>query len=779
MAKDVAGQSVFSLSRDEFLKRLSAGDTTSIFSADPESYAEVLGLGTEAPYYLSYYFRDADNVEGERAMLTLAWNNSSGIWKTRAGLRLLELYGNDAQASGSADELEQFSQKYIEALPATFKGYESLLKALFIEQRDAELVRRARTAVRQIPSLDPESEAMLRAYEAVASARLGAQGWTGLFTDLFFTRPYAPAHRFAYDFLAQSDGKDEAFKPNDVRAIKGREFIAEREYGKAAEIFAYLVGRWKLDSTKSRRIPDPSPLVLKYPLLFQDAGKAYLYGGMSKDGVPLFAAIADSLLARKDPASIQNRFICYFYEGKMLVALGKYPEAIDAFSRALLVAPDRTNRDAVMWYTIDAASRTSPEASFPYIERFAGSWGNPKFFSDILDRFCIRLSGDKNWPALKTLFSLIDGKASETMQARLAYIVGRAYELGYLEDRTPVSLVLKNQGDVPGFIFPRSFPETAGRYYRKALALESAPYYRMLSAWRLDAPLELADTRDLDADKAEPSDLRSLAGDSAPAVDPLSVFAPPPQPAAPLPSGAESYVEGFFKYGLSKYAYPEAVPYFGVLSAREIVAWSTRLASLSNYSDSMRFMDRLASRGDFELDRNDLILLYPRPFKSEAQEASSKNGLPENLFYGLIKSESYFRPAIVSHAGAVGLSQLMPSTARFVADYLGISSPDLTDPSTNLAIGAFYLKDLIGMAGGRPLLAILGYNGGPNRVKRWIQASPGLPPDLLLETVPLEETREYGRSVLSAGAYYGYLYYGKSAAQSVREVLGGEAAVAP
>jgi soluble lytic murein transglycosylase len=115
----------------------------------------------------------------------------------------------------------------------------------------------------------------------------------------------------------------------------------------------------------------------------------------------------------------------------------------------------------------------------------------------------------------------------------------------------------------------------------------------------------------------------------------------------------------------------------------------------------------------------------------------------------------------------VGLTQLMPATAADMAgrirarggpDYTEKAPPDLTDPEINVHIGAVYLSYL----GGRlesPFLALLAYNGGMNRVRRWRSGEPDLPGDLFLETIEYAETREYGRKVLAAALVYGYLYY--------------------
>jgi soluble lytic murein transglycosylase len=91
---------------------------------------------------------------------------------------------------------------------------------------------------------------------------------------------------------------------------------------------------------------------------------------------------------------------------------------------------------------------------------------------------------------------------------------------------------------------------------------------------------------------------------------------------------------------------------------------------------------------------------------------------------------------------------------------------NLKDPETSIHIGSYYLRYLIEQMG-NPMLALLAYNGGMGRVRRWLttdrqKAGGALPYDIFLESIEISETRDYGRQVLSAASVYGYLYYGSS-----------------
>jgi soluble lytic murein transglycosylase len=111
----------------------------------------------------------------------------------------------------------------------------------------------------------------------------------------------------------------------------------------------------------------------------------------------------------------------------------------------------------------------------------------------------------------------------------------------------------------------------------------------------------------------------------------------------------------------------------------------------------------------------------------------------------------------MSSAGAVGLSQLMPSTAASVAQKLRIVDPDLRDPATNLAIGVRHLKDLLGSTGSMTK-ALLAYNAGLTRLRQWERAGPGLPADLFVESAAIAETRGYVRKILVSSVMYAFLY---------------------
>ena len=135
-----------------------------------------------------------------------------------------------------------------------------------------------------------------------------------------------------------------------------------------------------------------------------------------------------------------------------------------------------------------------------------------------------------------------------------------------------------------------------------------------------------------------------------------------------------------------------------------------------------------------------------------------QNGLDPAFVAGLIRQESAWNPEIASHAGAIGLMQMLPSTAVITAKTLGISaeSVNLRDARLNLKLGTKHLADLAKKYASSPMLMTAAYNAGPNALKRWLDPLYQLHPDLWIETVPYKETRDYISTVLAFTVIYDY-----------------------
>lgn len=155
---------------------------------------------------------------------------------------------------------------------------------------------------------------------------------------------------------------------------------------------------------------------------------------------------------------------------------------------------------------------------------------------------------------------------------------------------------------------------------------------------------------------------------------------------------------------------------------------------------------------------DDLELRFPLEHKRDVQRYAGKNKLDMSWVYGVIRQESAFNASVRSYAGAVGLMQLMPATARYVSRKLlkRKKSPrhkDLITPATNIELGTTYLADVLSGLGENPVLATAAYNAGPHRVKRWMPKSR-LSADIWVELIPFKETRGYVQRVFTYAAIY-------------------------
>jgi soluble lytic murein transglycosylase len=154
-------------------------------------------------------------------------------------------------------------------------------------------------------------------------------------------------------------------------------------------------------------------------------------------------------------------------------------------------------------------------------------------------------------------------------------------------------------------------------------------------------------------------------------------------------------------------------------------------------------------------------LVFPLPYRAAVERNCATYSLDPYLFAGLIRQESEFDTRIVSHANAYGLSQVLPSTARHMARSLGIQrfrTSMLYEPNVNLRFGTAILRRYLDQYDGNLEAALASYNGGPNRVKRWLNANEYREPAEFIESIPLSETRNYVQTVLRNAEIYRRLY---------------------
>jgi soluble lytic murein transglycosylase len=176
-----------------------------------------------------------------------------------------------------------------------------------------------------------------------------------------------------------------------------------------------------------------------------------------------------------------------------------------------------------------------------------------------------------------------------------------------------------------------------------------------------------------------------------------------------------------------------------------------------------------SERTQAEVDPN---LRYPLAFAEEITAAAQRSAVPPALVMGLIRQESRFVTQARSHVGASGLMQVMPATARWTARRIGLELPaDWRDNhAVNLRLGTSYLRMVLDDFGESLPMALAAYNAGPNRPRRWREGAT-LEPAAWAETIPIHETRDYVKKVLSNAAVYHRLL-GAAAPPPLKSLLG-------
>lgn len=153
-------------------------------------------------------------------------------------------------------------------------------------------------------------------------------------------------------------------------------------------------------------------------------------------------------------------------------------------------------------------------------------------------------------------------------------------------------------------------------------------------------------------------------------------------------------------------------------------------------------------------------IMYPLAFWPVVESASKRFDIDPFLLLSIMREESRFEPEAKSTAGAIGLMQLMPMTAKRLVRKTGLQikdNSDIREIKTNITIGAFYLKELI-REFGSTIIATAAYNAGEERVRDWLNKGRYRSPDEFVEDIPYEETRNYVKRVLTTYIKYRLWY---------------------
>ena len=184
-----------------------------------------------------------------------------------------------------------------------------------------------------------------------------------------------------------------------------------------------------------------------------------------------------------------------------------------------------------------------------------------------------------------------------------------------------------------------------------------------------------------------------------------------------------------------------------------------KLLAAAELARRAEIWDRAIMSADRTVRTHNFSLRYPLPFRDVFTEYAKTYGLDVSWVLGLVRQESRFVSDARSSAGAEGLTQVMPRTARFVAQKIGLRNyqhKGVTEVETNVTLGTGYMRLVLDQLG-HPVLASAAYNAGPSRARRWRDVNRPLEGAIYIETIPFSETRDYVKKVMANSVFYAAL----------------------
>ena len=420
-----------------------------------------------------------------------------------------------------------------------------------------------------------------------------------------------------------------------------------------------------------------------------------------------------------EPGEVYSyEFIVGLYEsiGYLKRRNGDFSGAAEMFLKGLPFSSG-IKYEKMLWYWYNSLIRYSPEIAVGQISLLTENWNDPEYFADVLSELSTYFVQQNQWNNIKRILEIIELSGPSDSITKYAYLTARAGMESYIDiDQIEINRLMTLS-------------------YNSGFGIASGLYYRILAG----NYLKIFDIRQL------PWMFNSTVSSN-------------PIPLSAGEDGSSELVFGLLEYDCSIDAYNYIMnnPFSEFELVRRTAA---ELSVNNNFAKSIRLLNKYCQIDGFNLNISDLKFIYPDAYSNEILLISKKEEIEWYVFTALVREESHFQDKVVSSAGAVGLSQLMPATAADVADRLRISNYNLKNPQTNLMFGGWYLGNLINRT---DVLsdALFAYNGGLTRVRRWREEYSNLPDDLFLEAVPYKETSHYGRKLLVSSVIYGYLYGG-------------------
>jgi soluble lytic murein transglycosylase-like protein len=698
--------SVWRIPLEEFRSRLLGGNHDFLRHVDYKSAdtREVARIGPQAPYYLGIIYRSLSMPQMERRMVELGCRVSRGIAREECEARYIELLIGDGKHEEALRRLPGAISRGKDGRRAAHLR-RLRIEALFALGRDQELL----TAVSQELELAPDPAALRRDdaelafFDAAASARLERPEWEEQFRALAWGYRASPAHQRALAFLEASADRTARFSPSEMELFRGKAALAAGRSQSAADLLRHALGL----------LSPPSGSVV-----VEEAARLFLALDRYEEGLEMLRSVR---LRATEPWVVDE------FEGRILRAAGSPAEAALALEKSFRSSPEAGQRQRALWHYLDIRIQAGERGIGAILSNRREFVTDGSYYEDLLEEALSAALEHRDWRDLETIRDFCREKNIREALARADFIIARA---------------------VASRLLAASASREPGSLLDEALAADPGGYYGLLAGRLRQRPYERL------------SIVEEAGGIADGSVRPSS--------AAAREAGgvAGEYVEGFFLYGLPLEGYRAAESFGSSLPEDAVLDAAQRLQGLGYAAESIRLAATLARREGAPLTLRRLRLLYPALFISDIEQVALERDLPVPAVFGLVREESLFDPDIVSRAGAVGLTQLMPATAEEVGSRLGLGPLDLTEPLTSIRIG---LRHLAGLRSATSSLAkaIIAYNAGLGRLRGWERELGAFPEELFVEAVPYSETRLYLRQVIISAVSYGALYYHAAPAETV------------
>ena len=609
----------------------------------------------------------------------------------------------------------------------------------------------------------------LAALRLQALAKKNASRFDQAVYDWFASRRVSDVH---YEFYKQNarDELEEIITGADEERPQFSDFAANKDFVLQFRIAIYR-GNYNAAFEMLEGIRALTIELARVPLTWQlaaDMGRACVYG--NNEDIKNAKWFDD--LARGDLVDKKIKYYAMIYSGLLYNKNDNYRRrALKQFEAALAFAGDDGERDQALWYYLQSCLKISTEEAVEGLQKYAPQFCQKEYFDDFFDSLSVLLFSGGKWELFEKVFAAVKEHASQATVSKYAYLAARVME-------SQMSGIDKNKIESCYRLAAESYPGSLV-YYKLLAAKELGYSPEQVGKMFFGSAVNGADvkTKDAATEIAVKTKNASITetGSKTKKVPPLEA------------ESARKLLLGYADFGLGELIYDEWKYFFDkdkfMIDLDTVVRLSDflrRMAKESNdyYSKSLRMIARSANLEGAQISRAAFELLYPQNFSASIKVAAKEFEVDDYLMFALVRTESFFEPRVQSHAGAIGLTQLMESTAADCARRLKVQDYNLLDPATNIRFGTYYYSTMKKRLDNSGVLALFAYNAGITVVRRWIRSSKielnergDLWSDMFLETLPFAETRDYGRRVVSAAAMYAWLYDGKNPCDIVSELM--------